>query len=89
VDRALERAEAVLTWVLGDEAKDMDVAKAQRALKVIDALVEKRRAATKAAADPVQALALVEKAEKKRGLLQELVSALLLQQEAEGALRQR
>ena len=86
LQRALGKAEVVLTWVLGPDARDMSLAKARRVLHVIDDLVTKRKEAVQVAADPVQARALVKKAEKKQLVVSNVVSAMLLKQEAEQAL---
>ena len=86
LDRAFDKAEMVFAWLLGADARDMNLEKAQKALKLVDALVHKRRKAARVASDPVQALALLQKAEKKQLLVKNVVSAMLLKQDAEQAL---
>ena len=85
VEKAVEKAEVILQWVLGDDAAEMDLPKAQRALRLIDDFLAKRRAAAAVAADPVHALALVAKAERKQVLVQNVVTAMLLRADAERA----
>ena len=89
LDKALDRAEVILTWVLGSEAKGMTLEKAQRALTSVENLVRERREGARLAADPVQAAALVEKAEKKQQLISSVIDAMRLKEDAELALRQQ
>ena len=85
--RALDRAEVIFTWVLGSDARDMDLEKAQKVQTIINDLVRRRTAALAGAAEPAQAQALLEKAEKKRVLVNNVVAAMLAKREAEQALR--
>jgi len=87
LETALGKAEVILTWVLGPDAmKDLDREKAQEALKIIDDLVYSRKRAATVAADPVQAQALVEKAEKKSQLVKDVLFAMLMKHNAEFAV---
>ena len=84
--QALDKAEVILTWVLGPEAKGMTMDKAQQALRRLDGLVEQRKAAATAAANQVQALDLVAKAEKKQQMIRDVITAMLLKAHAEQAV---
>ena len=55
VDKALDRAEAILMWLLEANVKGITLEKAERALQMTEEQVEKRRAAAKTAVDPLQA----------------------------------
>jgi len=86
LDTAYDKAEVILMWLLKDDAKELTVEKAEKAVRLVDDLLQQRKAAAASAADPVQAQALVEKALRKQLLLNNVLSALLNKQEAEQAL---
>jgi len=86
LDKALAEAEVVLQWLVGATGKDVDLEKAQRALETSDRVVHARKEAAKAATNPVEALALVEQAEKQQQLVSNVVQALRSKQAAQQAL---
>jgi len=86
LDKALDKAEVILSWVLGADARDMTLEKAQKALAMLDGLVDQRKEAAKEVADPAQAHLMVEKAERKQLLVNNVVSAMIIKEDWERAL---
>ena len=87
LDAALDKAEVILMWVLQRrDVQDVGLADAETAVRRVAGLVQQRRAAVRAAPDPPQAQALLEKAERKQRLLDNVLSAMRRKQAAEQAL---
>lgn len=86
LDTALERAQPIFQWLLGnEEARDITRMKAEKCKLMVDDLIKERKAAVKTAEDPLFAEGLVEKAEKKLQLVENVLSSMALKEEAKKA----